>query len=106
VTAQVLSERARPAPVSELKREVLDRCAYGPVSLRRLVELSGERYPQSRASERLALCEQAVWELLHEESVRLVRAGAPVERADWQGVLLRWEAWTSDAVTIERIERH
>jgi hypothetical protein len=53
-------------------------------------------------SERLALCEQVVWELLHEGPVRLVRAGAPVERKDWQEVVLRWEAWTSDAVTIER----
>jgi hypothetical protein len=102
VTAQVLSERTQPAPVTELKRDVRDRCAYGPVSLRRLVELSGERYPHSRASERLALCEQAVWELLHEGAVCLMRSGALVERTDWQGVLLRWEAWTSDAVTIER----
>jgi hypothetical protein len=102
VTARVLSERATPAPVTELKRDMVDRCAYGPVPLGRLVELAGERYPQSRVSERLALCEQAVWELLHEDSVRLTRAGAPVDRAGWQGVLLRWEAWTSDAVTIER----
>ncbi|HET6869061.1 MAG TPA: hypothetical protein VFH80_24330 [Solirubrobacteraceae bacterium] len=102
VTVQVLSERAQPAPVTELKAEVLDRCTYGPVSLRRLVELSGERYPQSRASERLALCEQAVWELLHERAVQLTRAGVTVKHEEWQAVLLRWEAWTSDAVTIAR----
>lgn len=101
VTARVLAERAQPAPVTELKRELQDRCGYGPVSLRRLVELAAERYPQSRVSERVALCEQAVWELLHEGSVRLVRAGAPVERTHWQEVVLRWEAWTSEAVTIE-----
>jgi hypothetical protein len=104
VTAQVLSERAQPAPVAGLKREVVDRCAYGPLALGRLVELTGERYPQARASERLALCERAVWELLHEGSVRLARAGAPVERAGWHGVLLRWEAWSGDGVTLERIE--
>lgn len=102
VTAQVLSERAQPAPVAELKRELQDRCTYGPVPLRRLVELSGERYPQARVSERLALCEQAVWELLHEGTLCLTRAGAMTDRADWPGVLLRWEAWTSDAVTIAR----
>jgi hypothetical protein len=102
VTARVLAERAEPAPVTELKREVVDRCAYGPLPLVRLVELTGERYPQARVSERLALCEQAVWALLHEGSTRLIRVGATVDRADWQGVLLRWEAWTSDAVTIER----
>jgi hypothetical protein len=103
VTARVLAERAGPGPVAELKREVVERCDYGAVPLRRLVELTGERYPGSRVSERLALCEQAVWELLHENAVTLVRAGVAVDRADWQGVLLRWEAWSLDAVAIERV---
>jgi hypothetical protein len=102
VTARLMAEVAQPPPMAGLKREVLDRCAYGPVQLGRLVELTGERYPQSRVSERLALCEQAVWELLHEGSLRLVRAGMAVERAEWQDVLLRWEAWSGDAVTIVR----
>jgi hypothetical protein len=104
VTARLLAERASPAPVAELKREVVERCGYGSLTLGRLVELTGERYPQSRVSERLALCEQAVWELLHEGSVCLVRAGGRVDRADWQGVLLRWEGWTSDAVRLERAQ--
>jgi hypothetical protein len=103
VTARMLSEATQTsAPVALLKREVLERCSYGPLPLRRLVELAGERYPQSRVSERTALCEQAVWELLHEGAVGLARAGAPVDRAEWQGVLLRWEAWTGEAVTVER----
>jgi hypothetical protein len=102
VTARVLAERASPAPVAELKREVVDRCGYGPLTLGRLVELTGERYPQSRVSERISLCEQAAWELLHEGRVGLLRAGLRVERADWQAVLLRWEAWASGAVTLER----
>ncbi len=103
VTEHVLAERAQPAPVAELKRELLDRCAYGPVPLQRLVELAGERYPRSRVSERLALCEQTVWELLHEGVVRLVRAGVTVERPGWQDVLLRWEAWIGDAVRVEAV---
>jgi hypothetical protein len=101
VTARVLAERAQPPPVVELKRELLERCAHEAVPLELLVELTGERYPQSRVSERLAVCEQAVWELLHEGSVRLVRAGVPIDGAQWQEVLLRWEAWTGDAVTVE-----
>ena len=98
MTARILAEsgRASPGPVAELKRELLDRGAYGPVSLRRMVELTAERYPGSRVSERVALCEQAAWELLHEGAVGLIRAGAPVDREDWQGVLLRWEAWTGE----------
>jgi hypothetical protein len=102
VTARILAERARPAPVAELKRQVLELSQYGPLSLRRLVELTTERYPQARASERLALCEQAAWELLHEGAVRLIRAGALVDRAGWADVLLQWEAWNAHAVRLER----
>jgi hypothetical protein len=102
VTARVLAEQARPAPVAELKREVSDWCAYRPLTLGRLVELTGERYPQARLSERIALCEQAAWELLHEGTVRLVRGGEAVGKAEWQRVLFRWEAWTGDAVALER----
>jgi hypothetical protein len=103
VTDRLLAEVTRPTPVVELKGEVLERCAYGPLPLHRLVELTGDRYPQARVSERMALCEQAAWELLHERAVGLVRTGAPVDRDDWQGVLLRWEAWAGEAVTLERI---
>jgi hypothetical protein len=103
VTERLLAEIAHPPPVAELKREVLDRCAYGPVPLRRLIDLIGERYPQARVSERVALCEQAVWELLHEGAVGLARGGAPVERTEWQGALLRWEAWAGEAVTVEAV---
>jgi hypothetical protein len=102
VTGRVLAERAQPPPVVELKHEVLDRCASGPVPLRCLVELTGERYPQARVSERITLCEQAAWELLHEQAVWLMRAGEPVAKDDWQGVLLRWEAWSDGAVMIAR----
>jgi len=101
VTARLLSEAAHPTSVAELKREVVARSAYAPVPIGRLVVLAGERYPQSRVSERIALCEQSVWELLHEGAVRLSRGGAPVDRADWQGVLLRWEAWSTETVTVE-----
>jgi hypothetical protein len=101
VTGRVLAERAQLPAITELKRDLLDRCAYGAVLLRRLVELTSERYPQARVSERIALCEQAAWELLHEGAVALTRAGTPVARADWQGVLLHWEAWSEGAVALE-----
>jgi hypothetical protein len=101
VTNALLAEVAHPPPVAELKRELLARCAAGPLPIGRLVQLAGERYPQSRASERLALCEQAVWELLHEGAIKLLRAGAPVGRDDWQGVLLSWETWTQGTVTLD-----
>jgi hypothetical protein len=102
VTAQLLAAVAQPTPVAELKHELVERAAYGPLPLGRLVDLTGERYPQARLSERIALCEQAVWELLHEGALALSRGGAGVQREEWQAVLLRWEAWSGDAVTVQR----
>jgi hypothetical protein len=101
VTARLLAEAAHPPPVAELKRDLVARVAGEPVALSRVVELTGERYPQARVSERLALCEQAVWELLHEGAVELVRAHAPVSgSADWQAVLLDWGSWSAGGAAI------
>jgi hypothetical protein len=102
VTARVLAEKAQPPPVAALKRETLELCADQAVSLGRLVDLTGERYPQARVSERIALCEQAAWELLHEGAVALRRGGQAVHRNEWQAVLLEWETWRADEVTLER----
>jgi hypothetical protein len=102
VTARLLAEAVHPPPVAELKRELLERIAGGPVPLGDVVELAGERYPQSRVSERLALSEQAVWELLHEDAISLQRDGPPVAREAWQSALLSWAAWSADGATIGR----
>ena len=101
-TERLLAEAAHPPPVAELKRELVERSADGPLALGAVVELAGERYPQSRVSERLALCEQAVWELLHEGAVQVTTAGAPVAREQWQALLLSWATWTGDETTIVR----
>jgi hypothetical protein len=47
-------------------------------------------------SERLAVAEQAVWELLHTGAIVLDGdgAGAGAGAAEWQRVLLDWDAWT------------
>jgi hypothetical protein len=102
VTARVLAEAAQAPAVTDFKREVVDRCAAGPLALGVIVELAAERYPQARVSERLALCEQAVWELLHEGAAVLVRAGACVARDEWQGALLSWEAWRGEDLAVAR----
>ena len=102
VTGRLLAEAAHPPPVAELKRELVERVAGGPLGLGAVIELAGERYPQARVSERLALCEQAVWELLHEGAVEIKRAGAPVGREHWQAMLLSWATWSEDGTSIER----
>jgi hypothetical protein len=106
VTERVLegarAAAAHPPPLLDLKYEVVARCAGGALPVGGVVELVGERHPQARVSERVALAEQAVWELLHEGAVQLVRAGRSVAREEWQATLFTWEAWTTDDVTLVR----
>jgi hypothetical protein len=101
VTSRLLTEIAHPAPVTELKRELVALCGDGAVSIAELIELAEERYPRSRVSERIAVCEQAVWELLHEGAVGLVQDGAPVTRDEWPAVLLSWGTWSAGDVAVE-----
>jgi hypothetical protein len=51
-----------------------------------------------RASEALAVAEQAVWELLHEGGLTLWRAQSaePVAPEEWQALLLAWETWREE----------
>jgi len=89
---------ASPA-TAEYKLDVLARCASGPVGLAELVQLASERFPDTRVSARLALAEQTVWELLHEERAIIQRADAssePIGSEQWEAVLLAWDTWTSD----------
>jgi len=93
VTARVLRELS---PLAELKRKLLDAA---PLSLSEAVALTAS---SGRASDCLAVAEQAVWELLHEGRVRIERDGTPLASADWEPLLLRWESWADRGVTISR----
>jgi len=113
VTARLLSEAEAAAEVagdpaaaraitsSELQRTkelILARSASeGGLTLRGCVGLAGGSRLGARASERMALAEQAVWELLHAGAVQLVCEESAVGPEDWQRVLLEWEAWSGQA---------
>jgi hypothetical protein len=86
VTETVLEQLSA---VAAFKAELPER-----IALPELIGRAGARYPGSRVSERLALAEQAVWELLNERRARLTRAGREVDAGEWSAVLLSWEAWT------------
>lgn len=94
VTARFLEDArktmAPPTSLAELKVSLAAAAERGPVSPSEAVALAGRR---GRASERLAVTEQAVWELLHEGRLMLVEAGEPVGNERWESVLLAWEAW-------------
>jgi len=92
VTQRLLEDtRHRQGPgLAELKQQLMSRATETPLTLGQAVELAGE--PTWRLSERLALAEQAVWELLHEERVQLVQDGV-VSRDRWQPVILTPASW-------------
>ena len=97
-TGQNVTERvlAEPSAVEQFKAEL-----PSAVALSGLIEHAAVRYPGSRVSERLALAEQAVWELLHEGRARLTRGGRPLDPGQWGPVLLSWAAWTDVELRLE-----
>ena len=107
VTQEVLiearDEDSELPTAEDFKAEVAARSAAGAIAMSGLVELAAEWYPQSRVSERIALCERVVWELLHSVPVTLSRRRAPVPAYEWQAMLLSWATWTDtglDAVSL------
>jgi hypothetical protein len=86
-----------PAAVDELERckqLILARAANGSFEISECVRLAEAVRLGTRASERLALAEQAVWELLHTGGIDLVSDDdEPLDRSVWQEALLDWEAW-------------
>jgi hypothetical protein len=98
-TARLLAPAQPSTALAELKARILTQVSEQPRRLGDLVELAGSA---ARPSERLNLAEQAVWELLHEARVGLIEAGAVVDRAAWESILLDWRAWVEGEVSVSR----
>jgi hypothetical protein len=98
VTAQVLDggrgPSSAPGVVEEFKNRVVDRCEGERVPLEEIMALAGELHPDRRPSERLDLCERAVWELLHQRRLRMLSSDGAIDKDQWQGVVLGWSSWT------------
>jgi len=92
----------RPPELLRLKDELLAQCGPGGLSLGEVVDLAAAGDHTQLASARLALAEQAVWELLHAGHVNLVRSETRLDRSEWQAVLLSWASWHEDGVSLER----
>ncbi len=91
VTARLLEAAGALVPrTSELKVRLL---SAAPIPISRAVSLARDGHPGFRASELLAVAEQAVWELLHEGQLALEREGQPVAPEQWQPLLLEWRTW-------------
>ncbi len=113
VTARVLEDARQRAPAAaaesaleRFKALVLERCAARSLAVHDVLVLAGELRPDALVSERVALAERAVWELLHQGGVRLLTAGEgrrPVGAEAWRATLLAWETWATRGVSIEAI---
>jgi hypothetical protein len=107
VTETVLAEaqrgpESRPA-VEAFKARVVDEAAQ-PITFGGVVEVAVAEYPLWRASERLALAEQAVWELLHQGRLAITGPDGPIEPARWQPIVISWSTWTEDGPDAPRLE--
>ena len=94
VTQPVLAAaHVADSAVDQVKHELVARCTEAPLPITEVLALASAGRAGSRASDRLALAEDAVWQLLHQGQVRLVRGGEPVAAEEWEAVLLAWETW-------------
>lgn len=98
VTERVLAEIARGgdsrSDVERVKDVLAARVAVSPLSFADVIALAVAAQPAWRASEQLALAEQAVWELLHQGRLEMVDEEQGVlVRERWQPILLRWPTW-------------
>ena len=94
VTAAVLD--AARASVERFKARLTTR-----MSLAEVIELAGREHPDARVSDRLALAERAVWELLHEGRLALTGPDGVVPRERWSATLLSWESWSDPRTAVE-----
>lgn len=91
--------------VAAFKAVLRAQCATAPLAIHQALWLANSKHPEWRVSERIALTERAVWELLHEGHVKLVRPGAgdqgmadvDAEKEEWGPALLTWASWTESA---------
>lgn len=119
VTGQLLADAERQAvaapqgavsPASSLKAleaEILDRCAASPIAVSDVLAMVNDRHPQWRVSDRIALAERSIWEMLHGGRIRMSRAidatRQPVASDEWEPVLLAWSTWAqAPSIFLER----
>ncbi len=100
VTARMLATAVMARPEEAFKPVLLELCIEAPRALAELVDAAAERWPETRFSERVAIVEQAAWELLHEGALKMRHGpggSEPVGRERWRKLLLAAESWAPDA---------
>ena len=105
VTEAVLAQAQRGAQgrqtVELFKLRVQDAAARAPIAPADVVAMAGAEHPGWRASEQVALAEQAVWELLHQGVVAISNDDGEIASDRWQQAITSWATWSGDgAVTL------
>jgi hypothetical protein len=104
VTDAVVGEARRGSdarPDVESLKDAVAEVAATAITCQDVMALAGAAHPTWRASEQLALAEQAVWEMLHQERLAITAGGEPVAREQWQAILLSWRTWTGTGPRVE-----
>jgi hypothetical protein len=94
-----------PETVSRLQAEILERCALGELVVSELIELLSRRHPDWRVSDRIALAEQSIWQLLHQGRLTIAwdDGGPPIDKDAWGPVLLSWRTWSPEGASEVRL---
>jgi hypothetical protein len=105
VTEAVLAEIHRGAearPEVDAFKEAIAEAAGGerPIGFPDAIALAVVAQPLWRASEQLSLAEQAVWEMLHEGRLQMLRDTEPVPAQAWQEVVLSFATWAGEPATL------
>ncbi len=100
VTETILAEAERGTEsrsAVEMFKVIVRGAARAPIAFPEVVALASAEHPGRRASECLAMAEQAVWELLHQGRLILTAGEVPVDPEAWAAIILRWETWVDAA---------
>jgi hypothetical protein len=97
--------------VQQLEQEILQRCASREIAVTEVIDLVNELHPGWRVSDRIALVERSIWELLHVERIAMARSAVqgrePVDKPAWESVLFTWSTWApgqTPPIVLERVE--
>jgi hypothetical protein len=102
ILRQARGHSERHPALDRLQERLAGRLSAGPVTLGEVLVLADDLMDGSRVSERLAVAELAVWELLARGHGSLLADGVAVKPERRQEVLMRSDSWLGEDVCIER----
>src|SRR5262249_47940544 len=100
VLRQARVQTSRHPALDRLEERLAGRLSVGAIPIAGVIALA-DRLMGGRLSERLAVAELAVWEMLHQGRACLLEDDVVVGQERWQELLLRSDSWLRGGVCIE-----